>query len=178
MSNDRKKEEGTVKYYNVSETSKLLGVSAQSLRNWDDDGSFPCHHKSAKGNYRKYTMEQIQDFLRNRGTLQKNKIVVGYYVKDDSEGAEYKKELLSSYIGVLSNNVTVDLTGNSILSDEGTSNSINSSNMSKIIDGIIGGVIKELVVVGTDDISELNMKMLSKIAELNRCKITVLSVKQ
>lgn len=32
------------KYYSVNEFSKILGVSAQTLRNWDNNGKLHPHH--------------------------------------------------------------------------------------------------------------------------------------
>lgn len=32
------------KYYSINEFSKILGVSAQTLRNWDKNGKLHPHH--------------------------------------------------------------------------------------------------------------------------------------
>ena len=34
------------KYYSINEFSKILGVSAQTLRNWDNNGKLHPHHTS------------------------------------------------------------------------------------------------------------------------------------
>ena len=34
------------KYYSINEFSKILGVSAQTLRNWDNNGKLHPHHIS------------------------------------------------------------------------------------------------------------------------------------
>ncbi len=34
------------KYYSINEFSKILGVSAQTLRNWDKNGKLHLHHTS------------------------------------------------------------------------------------------------------------------------------------
>lgn len=36
------------KYYSINEFSKTLGVSAQTLRNWDKNGKFPPHYICGK----------------------------------------------------------------------------------------------------------------------------------
>jgi len=41
------------KYYSINEFSKILGVSAQTLRNWDRDGKLHPHHISSKRTYRR-----------------------------------------------------------------------------------------------------------------------------
>ena len=46
------------KYYSINEFSKILGVSAQTLRNWDKNGKLHPHHTSSNG-YRYYSHEQL-----------------------------------------------------------------------------------------------------------------------
>ena len=46
------------KYYSINKFSKILGVSAQTLRNWDANGKLHPHHTSSNG-YRYYSHEQI-----------------------------------------------------------------------------------------------------------------------
>lgn len=47
------------KYYSINEFSKILGVSAQTLRNWDKNWKLHSHHTSSNG-YRYYLHEQLQ----------------------------------------------------------------------------------------------------------------------
>ena len=37
------------KYYSINGFSKILGVSAQTLRNWDKNGKLHPHHTSSNG---------------------------------------------------------------------------------------------------------------------------------
>ena len=46
------------KYYSINKFSKILGVSAQTLRNWDKKGKLHPHHTSSNG-YRYYSHEQL-----------------------------------------------------------------------------------------------------------------------
>ena len=41
------------KYYSINEFSKILGVSAQTLRNWDNNNKLHPHQTSING-YRYY----------------------------------------------------------------------------------------------------------------------------
>lgn len=47
-----------MKYYSINEFSKILGVSAQTLRNWDKNGKLHPNHTSSNG-YRYYSHEQL-----------------------------------------------------------------------------------------------------------------------
>ena len=44
------------KYYSIHEFSKIIGVSAQTLRNWDVNGKLHPHHTTVSG-YRYYSDE-------------------------------------------------------------------------------------------------------------------------
>lgn len=51
-----------MKYYSINEFSKILGVSAQTLRNWDNNGKLHPHHTSSNG-YRYYSHEQLNQVM-------------------------------------------------------------------------------------------------------------------
>ena len=53
------------KYYSINEFSKILGVSAQTLRNWDKNGKLHPHHTSSNG-YRYYSHEQLNQVMNPR----------------------------------------------------------------------------------------------------------------
>ena len=75
------------KYYSIHEFSKIIGVSAQTLRNWDANGKFHPHHTTVSG-YRYYSDEQLNQVINVK---LKNRITIGYYrvsshkQKDDLE---------------------------------------------------------------------------------------------
>ena len=50
------------KYSSINEFSKILGVSAQTLRNWDSNGKLHPHHTSSNG-YRYYSHEQLNQVM-------------------------------------------------------------------------------------------------------------------
>ncbi|NPA43115.1 MAG: MerR family DNA-binding transcriptional regulator [Chlorobi bacterium] len=55
------------KFYSISEAAELMGVSKETLRRWDKSGKFPSHRHPVN-NYRMYSHEQIQHYLREMGT--------------------------------------------------------------------------------------------------------------
>jgi hypothetical protein len=50
------------KYYSIHEFSKIIGVSAQTLRNWDANGKLHPHHTTVSG-YRYYSDEQLNQII-------------------------------------------------------------------------------------------------------------------
>ena len=63
------------KYYSINEFSKILGVSAQTLRNWDNNGKLHPHHTSSNG-YRYYSHEQLNQVMNVKPNLDRE--VIGY----------------------------------------------------------------------------------------------------
>ena len=53
------------KYYSIHEFSKIIGVSAQTLRNWDANGKLHPHHTTVSG-YRYYSEQQelVEDLVQ------------------------------------------------------------------------------------------------------------------
>ena len=62
------------KYYSIHEFSKIIGVSAQTLRNWDANGKLHPHHTTVSG-YRYYSDEQLNQVMNVKP---KNRIIIGY----------------------------------------------------------------------------------------------------
>ena len=62
------------KYYSINEFSKILGVSAQTLRNWDNSGKLHPHHTSSNG-YRYYSHEQLNQVMDIKPSLDRITIV-------------------------------------------------------------------------------------------------------
>ena len=56
------------KYYSINEFSKILGVSAQTLRNLDNNGKLHPHHTSSNG-YRYYSHEQLNQVMNIKPNL-------------------------------------------------------------------------------------------------------------
>lgn len=63
------------KYYSINEFSKILGVSAQTLRNWDVNGKLHPHHTSSNG-YRYYSHEQLNQVMNIKPNT--SRMVIGY----------------------------------------------------------------------------------------------------
>lgn len=42
--------------------AELIDVHIDTLRTWDKEGKFPCHHKTT-GGQRVYSIQQVADYL-------------------------------------------------------------------------------------------------------------------
>ena len=60
------------KFITVKQAAKILGVSALTLRNWDNNGKFPAGRHPIS-NYRVYRVEDIEAILMQMGVKVNNK---------------------------------------------------------------------------------------------------------
>lgn len=80
-------------YIKIGEAARMLGVSTSTLGRWQDTGVlipaqiFPSGH-------RRYTLSQIQEFIRNQENISK----VGEF--DDSEEEFLTSKQVAKYLGV------------------------------------------------------------------------------
>ena len=79
------------KYYSINKFSKILGVSDQTLRNWDKKGKLHPHHTSSNG-YRYYSHEQLNQVMNVKPNL--DRIVIGYYrVSSNKQKDELERQI-------------------------------------------------------------------------------------
>ena len=77
----------SLRYFTINKFSKIVGVTPQTLRNWDKAGKLKPHHTTENG-YRYYSEEQLNQILRINP---KSRTVIGYCIvsspkqKDDLE---------------------------------------------------------------------------------------------
>lgn len=65
-----------MKYYSSKTVTKILGVTAQTLRNWDKEGKLKPSYIKSNG-YRYYSEDSILSYTQERKT-KKNLNVIGY----------------------------------------------------------------------------------------------------
>ena len=88
-----------MKYYSAKKVTQILGVTAQTLRNWDKEGKLKPTYVKSNG-YRYYSEEAILSYTQERKT-KKNLNVIGYArvsSKKQSDDLERQVNNLEEYI--------------------------------------------------------------------------------
>ena len=76
-----------MKYYSSKSVTKILGVTAQTLRNWDKEGKLkPAYIKS--NGYRYYSEDSILSYTQERKT-KKDLNVIGYARVSSKKQTDY-----------------------------------------------------------------------------------------
>lgn len=160
-----------MKYYSSRTVSKMLGVTGQTLRNWDKEGKLKPSYVKSNG-YRYYSEESILSYTQERKT-KKELHCIGYIRVsskkqiDDLERQRVNietilKEKYSSY---------------EIISDIGSGINYKKPGLEKLIEKINKKEVDVIVVLYKDRLLRFGFELVEYFAKLNNVKIEVLSKK-
>ena len=154
-----------VKYYTIRKVREMLGVSAQTLRNWDKSGKLRPHHRSVNG-YRYYAKDDLNMLF---GVKSQNGKTIGYCrvsstkQKDDLERQE---ENMKTYL--LAQGKPFE-----IISDIGSGINFKRKGLQELIKGMANRSISKVVVLYKDRLTRFGFELIEYIAALYSCEIEV-----
>ena len=157
-----------MKYYSAKTVTQMLGVTAQTLRNWDKEGKLKPSYVKSNG-YRYYSEESILAYTQERKT-KKNLNVIGYArvsSKKQSDDLERQVNNLKEY---LSNKYE----SFDIITDIGSGINYNKPGLLKLIEKINRKEVDLIVVLYKDRLLRFGFELVEHFANLNNVKIEVL----
>ena len=157
-----------MKYYSTKKVTEILGVTAQTLRNWDKEGKLKPSYVKSNG-YRYYSEESILSYTQERKT-KKNLNVVGYArvsSKKQSDDLERQINNLNTYIS--SKYDSFD-----IITDIGSGINYNKPGLKKLIEKINKKEVDLIIVLYKDRLLRFGFELVEYFAELNNVKIEIL----
>ena len=157
-----------MKYYSSKTVTQLLGVTAQTLRNWDKEGKLKPTYVKSNG-YRYYSEESILSYTQERKT-KKSLNVIGYArvsSKKQSDDLERQVENIKTYLK--SKYETFD-----IITDIGSGINYNKPGLLKLIEKINKKEVDLIVVLYKDRLLRFGFELIEHFANLNNVKIEIL----
>ena len=157
-----------MKYYSTKKVTEILGVTAQTLRNWDKEGKLKPSYVKSNG-YRYYSEESILSYTQERKT-KKNLNVVGYArvsSKKQSDDLERQINNLNTYIS--SKYDSFD-----IITDIGSGINYNKPGLKKLIEKINKKEVDLIIVLYKDRLLRFGFELVEYFAELNNVKVEAL----
>ena len=157
-----------MKYYSTKKVTEILGVTAQTLRNWDKEGKLKPSYVKSNG-YRYYSEESILSYTQERKT-KKNLNVVGYArvsSKKQSDDLERQIKNLNTYIS--SKYDSFD-----IITDIGSGINYNKPGLKKLIEKINKKEVDLIIVLYKDRLLRFGFELVEYFAQLNNVKIEIL----
>ena len=157
-----------MKYYSSKTVTQMLGVSAQTLRNWDKEGKLKPSYVKSNG-YRYYSEDSILSYTQERKT-KKNLNVIGYArvsSKEQSDDLERQVNNIKQYLS--SKYETFD-----IITDIGSGINYKKPGLLKLIEKINKKEVDLIVVLYKDRLLRFGFELVEYFAELNNVIIEVL----
>ena len=157
-----------MKYYSSKTVTQMLGVSAQTLRNWDKEGKLKPSYVKSNG-YRYYSEDSILSYTQERKT-KKNLNVIGYArvsSKKQSDDLERQVNNIKQYLS--SKYEMFD-----IITDIGSGINYKKPGLLKLIEKINKKEVDLIVVLYKDRLLRFGFELVEYFAELNNVIIEVL----
>ena len=155
------------KYYSIHEFSKILGVSAQTLRNWDNNGKLHPHHTSSNG-YRYYSHEQLNQVMNIKPNP--DRIVIGYCRVSSNK----QKDDLERQIDNMKLYLTAQGKPFEIISDIGSGINYKKKGLRELIKKISQNKVDKVVVLYKDSLLRFGFELVEYIAGLYNCDIEII----
>ena len=157
-----------MKYYSAKKVTQILGVTAQTLRNWDKEGKLKPTYVKSNG-YRYYSEEAILSYTQERKT-KKNLNVIGYArvsSKKQSDDLERQVNNLEEYLSSKYDSFE-------IVTDIGSGINYNKPGLLKLIEKINKKEVDLIVVLYKDRLLRFGFELVEYFASLNNVKMLVL----
>lgn len=155
-----------MKYYSIAETSKLLNVTAQTLRNWDKNGKLKPHHTTSSG-YRYYSNEQLNRIL---GIKDKSRKVIGYCrVSSHKQKDDLDRQIQNMQTYLLAQGRPFE-----IITDIGSGINYKNKGLKELVKLITQNEVDKVVILYKDRILRFGYELIEYIASLYNCEIEVI----
>lgn len=155
------------KYYSINEFSKILGVSAQTLRNWDANGKLHPHHTSTNG-YRYYSHEQLNQVMNINPNL--NRITIGYCrVSSHKQKDDLERQIENVKTYLITKGQPFE-----IISDIGSGINYKKKGLKELIKLITQNKVDKIVVLYKDRLLRFGFELVEYIASLYNCEIEIM----
>ena len=156
-----------MKYYSINEFSKILGVSAQTLRNWDNNGKLHPHHTSSNG-YRYYSHEQLNQVTNAKPNL--NRLVIGYCrVSSNKQKDDLERQIENMELYLTAQDKPFE-----IISDIGSGINYKKKGLKELIKLITQNRVEKVVVLYKDRLLRFGFELVEYIASLYNCEIEII----
>ena len=157
-----------MKYYSAKEVTKILGVTAQTLRNWDKQNKLKPSYTKSNG-YRYYSEESILSYTQERKT-KKDINVIGYA----RVSSKKQEDDLNRQIDNLNKYISNKYTSFEIISDIGSGINYSKPGLLKLIDKINRKEVDLIIVLYKDRLLSFGFELIEYFASINNVKIEIL----
>ena len=155
------------KYYSIHEFSKIIGVSAQTLRNWDNNGKLHPHHTTVSG-YRYYSDEQLNQVMNVKPNHKR--ITIGYCrVSSYKQKDDLERQIDNVKMYLIAKGQPFE-----IISDIGSGMNYKKKGLQDLIKRISQNQVERVVVLYKDRLLRFGFELVEYIASIYHCEIEII----
>ena len=155
-----------LRYFTINKFSKIVGVTPQTLRNWDKTGKLKPHHTTENG-YRYYSEEQLKQVLR---TKPKSRTIVGYCrVSNPKQKDDLERQIENVKTYLLAQGKPFE-----IISDVGSGINCRRKGLLELLDRINQDEVEKVVILYKDRLSRFGFELIEYMASLHGCEIEII----
>lgn len=157
-------------YLSIHKVAKIIGVTPQTLRQWDSTGYFVPEQRRSNG-YRYYSKEQVDKFVEQFNTIKnKNRINIGYCRVSTSK---QKDDLLRQCENVELFLKTLNHPYQ-IIKDIGSGINYNKKGLLELLEFICKNKVDTVYVLYKDRLVRFGFELIKYVAELHNTQIVIL----
>ena len=155
-----------MRYFTINKFSKIVGVTPQTLRNWDRAGKLIPHHTGSNG-YRYYSEEQLNQILQIK---KKPKIVIGYCrVSSPKQKDDLERQIENVKTYLLAQGKPFE-----IVSDVGSGINCRRKGLLELLGRINQDEVEKVVILYKDRLSRFGFELIEYMASLHGCEIEII----
>ena len=155
------------KYYSINKFAKILGITPQTLRNWDAKDKLHPHHTSSNG-YRYYSQEQLNQVMNIKPNL--DRIVIGYCrVSSDKQKDDLERQVENMKLYLTAQGKPYE-----IISDIGSGINYKNKGLKELIKRISQNKVEKVVILYKDRLLRFGFELVEYIASLHNCNIEII----
>ena len=148
------------RYISIKEASLIFGVTTTTLRRWEKNSLFECHHRTL-GNHRRYKLSDILSKIKpsNQDNLRKTLCYARVSSHDQKNDLLRQTNVLSKYC------VDNKIENIEIINDIGSGLNFKKKGLNKLINLIINNKIDKIIITHKDRLLRFGSDFIINLAK-------------
>ena len=151
----------------IGQVAKSLGVCVLTVRRWHREGKLLPSFTTV-GGHRRYEIDKVKTQFE---TIKDDRITIGYCrvsSSDQLSDLETQKQVVGSALSERDNSI--------LISDKGSGINFKKRGLLELLDKIISGDVKEVLITHKDRLVRFGFELIERIASHFGTRITILMV--
>lgn len=150
----------------IHKLSKDLGITPQTLRNWDKNGKL----KSIRLGNSKYRFYKKEDIYKLKNIVKKDKKIIGYCrVSSRKQKDDLERQIENVKKYMLAKGYSFEL-----ITDIGSGINYKKDGLLKLIDMINNQLVSKIVILYKDRLLRFGFELIEYFANINGCEIEII----